>query len=99
MKSRLTYLCKFYALTVLVFIVAKVVFMLTYRGEHPFGVGDAFAVITHGLTLDLSTALYFLALPFLIMIGCTLAQGRGSMAMRWLLRVYDAVIDLIRILF
>ena len=92
MKSRLTYLCKFYALTVLVFIVAKVVFMITYRGEHPFGVGDAFAVITHGLTLDLSTALYFLALPFLIMIGCTLAQGRGSMAMRWLLRVYDAVI-------
>jgi phosphoglycerol transferase MdoB-like AlkP superfamily enzyme len=67
-KARVLYLLKFYLLTVLVFTTAKVVFMLCNAADHPFTLGDMFAVIFHGLSLDLSTALYFLTVPFLLTI-------------------------------
>ena len=63
---RLLYLLRFYLTTVLVFLAAKVGFMLVCAGEHPLTAADAWQVISHGLTLDLSTALYFLILPFLL---------------------------------
>ena len=66
MKYRLLYLLRFYLTTVLVFLAAKVGFMLVCAGEHPLTAADAWQVISHGLTLDLSTALYFLILPFLL---------------------------------
>ena len=65
MRQRLIYLMKVYMLTVVVFIAAKLVFMLVNYEGHAFGIGDMCAVILHGLTLDLSTSLYFLILPFL----------------------------------
>ena len=65
MRQRLIYLMKVYMLTVVVFIAAKLVFMLVNYEGHAFGIGDVCAVIVHGLTLDLSTSLYFLILPFL----------------------------------
>ena len=68
MAARLKYLCKVYLWTVVVFIIAKVVFMLCCHEGHTFGIGDIWAVICHGLTLDLSTALYFLILPFLLVM-------------------------------
>ena len=65
MRQRLIYLMKVYMLTVVVFIAAKLVFMLVNYEGHAFDIGDMCAVILHGLTLDLSTSLYFLILPFL----------------------------------
>ena len=68
MRCRVSFLLKTYLWTVVVFIIAKVVFMLCCHQEHEFGMGDIWDVICHGLTLDLSTALYFLILPFLLVI-------------------------------
>jgi len=66
MKKRLLFLAKFYLLTILVFVVAKLVFMLCNHEGHDCDLGDVLAVLTHGLSLDLSTALYFLIIPFLL---------------------------------
>ena len=66
MRQRLIYLMKVFMLTVVIFIAAKLVFMLVNYEGHAFGVSDVVAVIAHGLSLDLSTSLYFLILPFLI---------------------------------
>ena len=68
MAARAIYLIKTYFWTVIVFIVAKIGFMLCCHEGHEFSGGDMWDVIRHGLTLDLSTALYFLILPFVLTI-------------------------------
>ena len=68
MLKRAEYLLRFYLLTLLLFIAAKVVFMLCNATGNPFKAGDVVDVIYHGISLDLSTALYFLILPFFITI-------------------------------
>ncbi|MBE6261261.1 MAG: LTA synthase family protein [Prevotella sp.] len=68
MAARVIYLVKTYLWTVMIFIIAKVGFMVGCREGHTFGVGDVLEVISHGLTLDLSTALYFLIVPFLLTV-------------------------------
>ena len=68
MAARVKYLIKTYLWTMVVFIVAKMIFMACCHEGHTFGFGDVWDVIRHGLTLDLSTALYFLILPFLLVI-------------------------------
>ena len=87
MKRRLLYLVKFYLLTVLIFMAAKWAFMLCNHTEGSFSVGDMFAVLWHGLTLDLSSALYFLALPFLVVIA-----GIWLNLPRWLMKPYYVII-------
>lgn len=57
-----------YLWTLLVFIMGKIAFMLFCGDGHEYGIGDIFQVVYHGLTLDLSTALYFLIVPFLLSI-------------------------------
>ena len=87
MRCRVSYLLQFYLLTVLVFIAAKVVFMFAYHGEYAFALGDVFSVIRHGLTLDLSTALYFLTVPFLLTaVSCWVRVSR------WLFLAYYVLI-------
>ena len=49
-------------------MAAKWVFMFAYHGEYAFSMGDVLDVTLHGLSLDLSTALYFFVLPFLLTI-------------------------------
>jgi len=61
-------LIKVYFLTLLLFVVAKAIFMLANQEEHAFSANDVWEVITHGLTLDLSTSLYILIVPFLITV-------------------------------
>ena len=90
MQQRLGYLIKFYLLTVVLFIAAKVGFMLMSGGEHPFTMGDLFDVIWHGLSLDLSTALYVFALPFLCLIVSIWYPHEKFF--RWILRPYSALI-------
>ena len=84
MKVRVSYLLETYLLTVLLFIVAKVAFMLCNASTHPFTVGDVFDVATHGLTLDLSTSLYCLIVPFLLSVVSLWTTGR------WLRRILTA---------
>ena len=66
MRCRVKFLAKTYLWTVLVFVLAKVAFMLFCHQRHEFSAGDIWQVVSHGITLDLSTALYFLILPFLL---------------------------------
>ena len=89
MRSRVVFLIKAYLWTVLVFIVAKVAFMLCCGEGHDYTFGDVWQVVTHGLTLDLSTALYFLILPFLLTIVSVWWQGQILIK---ILRVYFLLI-------
>ena len=66
MLERTLYLLKYYLVTIALFVVAKLVFQLAC-GEG-LSLGDYAAVVWHGLSLDLSTALYFFCLPFLLTI-------------------------------
>ena len=87
MKNRLFYLAKTYLLTVLLFVMAKVAFMLLNHEGHPFTVADMTEVVWHGLSLDLSTALYFLIVPFLLT-----AASLWVNVPRWVFRTYYAII-------
>ena len=87
MKQRLSYLFRFYLLTVFVFIVAKVAFMYCNQGVGQFSFGDVPAVVVHGLSLDLSTALYVLSVPLLLtMVGVWVAIPQ------WVLRCYHLLV-------
>ena len=81
---RFFYLLTTYLLTVLIFLAAKLAFMLCNASTHPFTVGDVFDVATHGLTLDLSTSLYCLIVPFLLTVASLWTTGR------WLRRILTA---------
>ena len=48
MRQRLIYLMKVFMLTMVIFIAAKLVFMLVNYEGHAFGVSDVVAVIAHG---------------------------------------------------
>ena len=91
MKCRVSFLLKTYLWTVVIFIIAKVVFMLCCQDGHAFSAIDMWQVITHGLTLDLSTALYFLILPFLLVLASLWHVGRWISIV---LRIYFAIIAL-----
>jgi phosphoglycerol transferase MdoB-like AlkP superfamily enzyme len=86
-KKSVVFLVKSYAVTVLLFLAAKVVFMLFNGSGHDAGVGDALAVLHHGLSLDLSTALYFLVVPLLACIAAIWVRVPKLM-----LKVYFAVV-------
>ena len=58
------YLLKYYLVTIALFVVAKWVFMLACGDG--LSLGDYAVVVWHGLSLDLSTALYFFGVPFLL---------------------------------
>ena len=80
---------KVYILTVVIFITAKLVFMLVNYEGHAFAIGDVCDVVLHGLSLDLSTSLYILILPFLITMVSLWWNDRRLQAF---LRIYYAVI-------
>ena len=98
MKQRALYILKTYGLTVIIFVLAKLAFMLCNGGSSATGNGssvtlsDVFAVIVHGLSLDLSTALYILIVPFL----CTIASLFCGIhkVLRIILLIYHALISL-----
>ena len=92
MKCRVKFLVQIYLWTVLVFIMAKVAFMLFCREGHEFAFGDMVQVVWHGLSLDLSTALYFLILPFLLSI---VSLWYWAKWITYLLRGYYMLISLV----
>ena len=80
---------KTYLLTMLFFIIAKVAFML-YNSSQAFSAGDVLTVLWHGLSLDFSTALYIISVPFLV---CAASIWLGGIkALRILLRGYYLLI-------
>ena len=93
MGKRLRYLAWVYGWTVTVFILAKVAFMLCCREGHAFTMGDMVQVIWHGLSLDLSTALYFLILPFLLTIASLFLHGK------WLRLINKGYLSFIALVF
>ena len=87
MRGRVVFLIRTYLWTVLVFCIAKIVFMITCREGHDFTFDDVMEVLRHGLSLDLSTALYFLILPFLVMI-VSIWWNKGKVLRRLLCTYY-----------
>ncbi|MBR1768312.1 MAG: sulfatase-like hydrolase/transferase, partial [Prevotella sp.] len=77
--------------TVLVFVIAKIVFMLVTSGSGHFVTSDIWQVITHGISLDLSTALYFLIIPFLLSIASVWITGKWQL---YVLRGYFLLISI-----
>ena len=89
MKQRSLFLIRFYLLTLIIFLVAKVAFMIANLTDHSFTAIDVANVIWHGLSLDLSTSIYVLLLPFIITMISLWWDGD---LLRRILRVYYAVI-------
>ena len=89
MLQRVLYLLKTYLLTMLFFIIAKVAFML-YNSSQVFSASDVLAVLWHGLSLDFSTSLYIISVPFLV---CAASIWLGGIkTLRILLRAYYLLI-------
>ena len=95
MLQRTLYLLKTYLLTMLFFIIAKVVFML-YNSSQDFSAYDIVTVLWHGLSLDLSTSLYIIIVPFLIS-AVSIWTG-GVKAIRIILSVYYALVGIVMML-
>ena len=85
MRQRALYLFKFYVATLFFFVAAKVGFMLYQHGGHDFTFTDLLQVIGHGLSLDLSTSLYIIAVPFLLV-----AASLWLRIPKWCFRIYYA---------
>ena len=80
---------KVYVITIVVFVIAKVVFMVANYEGHAFGVGDVWDVVRHGIGLDLSTGLYVLAVPFLVTM---VSVWWPSRVLETVMKVYYGVI-------
>ena len=85
MRQRALYLLKFYVATLFFFVAAKVGFMLYQHGGHDFTFTDMLQVIGHGLSLDLSTSLYIIAVPFLLV-----AASLWLRIPKWCFHIYYA---------
>ena len=92
MRRRVLFLIRTYLWTVAVFIVAKIAFMFYCCEGHDFSFGDVMEVLQHGLSLDLSTALYFLILPFLVMM-VSIWWNKGK-ALQRILHTYFIIISI-----
>ena len=65
-----------------------------YEG-HPFGIADVWEVVKHGLSLDLSTSLYVLILPFLLTLVSVWWRPKGLEAV---MKIYYGVIAVLLML-
>ena len=94
MKARLAYLLQVFGWTVLVFLMAKCFFMFFNHESHPFSAADVWSVLSHGFTLDLSTALYILTVPILATIVGLWVAGLPKAAgiMRWVMRIWFVLV-------
>ena len=69
MKIRTLLLLKFFLTSVLIGMVAKVIFLLYNGWERELSVGDCFAILWNGLPLDLSFSGYVSAILWLILLA------------------------------
>lgn len=80
---------KIYIFMVLTLVIAKPVFMLCNHANQTFTGSDMLAVIGHGLSLDLSTALYLILVPFLVVFLSVWAWHWNPL--RQILKFYYAI--------
>lgn len=105
MRQRILLILKLYVAAVCLFLVQKPLFMLYNGGEHPeVGVTDYLDVMWHGLTLDLTTAGYITAVPWLLVLVSWFFKndrwGKRVFPLGAILKGYYAVIGaLIAIIF
>ena len=92
MGKRAWFLIRTYLWTVVVFLGAKMAFMDLCGEGHDFTFGDVMEVLQHGLSLDLSTALYFLLLPLLVMM-VSIWWNKGKV-LRRILYTYFIIISI-----
>ena len=90
--KRALYLLKTYLWTVVVFIIAKVAFMYYNQEGHDYSWNDLCDVVRHGLSLDLSTALYFIIFPFLVVLVSL--WWNNEKVLRRVLSIYYVVISI-----
>lgn len=90
MRQRAFYLLKFFLVTVCIFIVAKIFFMLYNHSGHDYSLGDIMQVLWHGLSLDFSTSLYLFAVPFLLVI-----ISLWLPAPKWVFRIWYVLIAIL----
>ena len=95
MKDRILYLVKVYLITVCIFVIAKVVFMVANYEGHAFGIADVWEVVKHGLSLDLSTSLYVLIFPFLLTLVSVWWRPKG---LETVMKIYYGVIAVLLML-
>ena len=88
MRKRLAYLVNAYLLTWLIFSVAKIVFILCCGEGHDVHNSDYADILRHGCSLDVSTSLYILIVPFLAAVASLWVNMP-----RWLLRTYWIVVS------
>lgn len=72
---RVKYIVTAFIAIVLLFILGKVAFMTYHSAAHPFTANDVWKVICHGFSLDISTALYLIAISYILVL-ITLWVGR-----------------------
>ncbi len=66
MKRKIVFILSTFIAWVIFFALWKVVFMFYNQAENPFVAGDVADVLWHGLSMDMSTAGYLVALPLII---------------------------------
>ena len=93
MLQRILYIIKVYVVFVLAFVLAKPAFMVYQTYAQPFIFRDVWQVIRHGLSLDLSTALYFILLPYLVVMVSAWWPSRKVLGN--LLKIYYAIAALV----
>lgn len=92
----LMHLLTAYLMTILLFVIGKLAFMAYNCGDETLSCADITAVISHGITLDLSTAIYIILLP-LIAVMLYVWIGRWHW-WRMALKVYYAIISVAMVL-
>ena len=90
MRQRVSYLLRFYVATLLFFVIAKIGFMYYHHGLHDFTLSDMLLVIGHGLSLDLSTSLYLLIIPYLLVTVSLWVR-----IPKWVFRGYDILVAIL----
>lgn len=92
MRQSLRIFACMYAGWVLLFVLAKVVFMACYHTMYAgIGAADVAAVIWHGLKMDMSVAGYLTALPGLVLTAGAIVPRGGGKWVRAVLKVYTAL--------
>lgn len=86
MLRKLIFLLFTWILWLATFAVGKVGFMLYNQAENPFGAGDVLDVLRHGLSMDMTTAAYLVALPWLYFLVVEIFHHTPKRRLSWGLR-------------
>lgn len=94
MKKSVRILLSLFLSWVILFIVAKLCFMLCYRSMYAgIGFTDVIQVIWHGLKMDLATAGYLSAIPGLLLVAGPWFRSPRTVSIS--IKIYLAVISLL----